>query len=48
MTSSPLIHFHDFHPALGDFKADILAGLKAEQKTHCTEILLRHSGFYAV
>jgi dimethylhistidine N-methyltransferase len=32
MTSSPLIHFHDFHPALDDFKADILAGLKAEQK----------------
>jgi len=32
MTNSPLIHFHDFHPALGDFKADILAGLKAEQK----------------
>jgi dimethylhistidine N-methyltransferase len=27
-----LIHFHDFHLALGDFKADILAGLKAEQK----------------
>ena len=32
MTNSPLIHFHDFHPPLGDFKADILAGLKAEQK----------------
>jgi dimethylhistidine N-methyltransferase len=27
-----LIHFHDFHPALSDFRADILAGLKAEQK----------------
>jgi len=33
MTKPPLIHFHDFHPALGDFRSDILAGLKAEQKT---------------
>ncbi|MDD5630885.1 MAG: L-histidine N(alpha)-methyltransferase, partial [Methylococcales bacterium] len=32
MTNLPLIHFHDFHPALSDFRADILAGLKAEQK----------------
>ena len=32
MTKPPLIHFHDFHPALGDFRSDILAGLKAEQK----------------
>jgi dimethylhistidine N-methyltransferase len=28
-----MIHFHDFHPALSDFQADILAGLKTEQKT---------------
>jgi hypothetical protein len=33
MMNLPLIHFHDFHPALGDFRADILAGLKAKQKT---------------
>jgi dimethylhistidine N-methyltransferase len=32
MTNLPLIHFHDFHPALGDFRADILAGLKSDQK----------------
>ena len=32
ITNLPLIHFHDFHPALSDFRADILAGLKAEQK----------------
>ena len=32
MTNLPLIHFHDFHPALGDFRSNILAGLKAEQK----------------
>jgi dimethylhistidine N-methyltransferase len=32
MTNLPLIHFHDFHPALSDFRADILVGLKAEQK----------------
>lgn len=32
MTNLPLIHVHDFYPALGDFRADILAGLKAEQK----------------
>ncbi len=32
MTNLPLIHFHDFHPDLSDFRADILAGLKAEQK----------------
>jgi len=32
MTNLPLIHFHDFHPALGDFRADILAGMKADQK----------------
>lgn len=28
-----MINFHDFHPSLNDLKADILAGLKAEQKT---------------
>lgn len=32
MTNLPLIHFHDFHPDLSDFRANILAGLKAEQK----------------
>ena len=32
MTNLPLIHFHDFQPTLGDFRSDILAGLKAEQK----------------
>ena len=31
-TNLPLIHFHDFHPELSDFRADILAGLTAEQK----------------
>ena len=32
MTNLPLIHFHDFHPDLGDFRSDILTGLKADQK----------------
>lgn len=32
MKKPPLIDFHDFHPALGDFRANILAGLKAEKK----------------
>lgn len=32
MTNLPLFHFHDFHPDLGDFRANILAGLKADQK----------------
>ncbi|NTW45277.1 MAG: L-histidine N(alpha)-methyltransferase, partial [Anaerolineaceae bacterium] len=32
MTKPPLIHFHDFLPALGDFRSNILAGFKAEQK----------------
>lgn len=32
MTNSPLMHFHDFHPALSDFRVDVLAGLNAEQK----------------
>ena len=32
MKKPPLINFHDFHPALGDFQANVLAGLKAEQK----------------
>jgi dimethylhistidine N-methyltransferase len=33
LTDSALIHFHDFHPALSDFQADIIAGLKNKQKT---------------
>jgi len=32
MTNLPLIHFHDFHPPLGDFRSTILAGLRSEQK----------------
>jgi dimethylhistidine N-methyltransferase len=28
-----MVSFHDFHPSLSDLKTDILAGLKAEQKT---------------
>jgi len=32
MTKPAMIHFHDFHPALGDFRSDILAGLKADLK----------------
>ncbi|MFZ2168013.1 MAG: L-histidine N(alpha)-methyltransferase [Methylococcaceae bacterium] len=33
MTGMAMIHFHDFHPALSDFEADILSGLKSAQKT---------------
>ena len=33
MTNPAMIHFHDFHPTLNDFQADILAGLNNGQKT---------------
>ena len=32
MTKSAQIHFHDFQPALSNFREDILIGLKAKQK----------------
>ncbi|WP_305908920.1 L-histidine N(alpha)-methyltransferase [Methylomarinum sp. Ch1-1] len=32
MTISNRLHFHDFQPALGDIKDDVLSGLQTEQK----------------